>query len=152
MAALLILSAGLITLIVMTLTTPPDLTDDARVTVHIDRAEVLAEVAVSAEKQARGLGGRESLGGGEGMLFAYTEAVVPGFWMKDVTFPIDIVWIRGDTVTGVTAKVPPPKAGTAEADLPRYRPPGPVDRVLETNAGWTAEHSIQPGDPVRITR
>ncbi|MEX1113267.1 MAG: DUF192 domain-containing protein [Patescibacteria group bacterium] len=151
-AALIILAAALITLITVILTTPPELTDEARVTVRIDRAEVLAEVAASAEKQARGLGGRESLGNGEGMLFVYAEADTPSFWMKGVTFPIDIVWIRRDTVTDVTAEVPPPKPGTPDAELPRYRPPGPVDRVLEVNAGWAEEHSIQPGDPVRITR
>ncbi len=149
---LILLLAALATAIIMTITTPPELTDDANVTVRIDRAEVAAEVAVSPEKQARGLMGREPLGGEAGMLFVYPEPAVQAYWMKGVSFPIDIIWISGETVTGVTRDVPPPKPGVPEADLPRYRPDGPVDRVLEVAAGWAGRHSVQPGDPVRISR
>jgi uncharacterized protein len=149
---LVLLLAALVTAIVMIITTPPDFNDDATVTVRVDQARVRAEVATSSQKLAKGLMGRAPLSDDQGMLFVYDEPSSPPIWMKGMTFPIDIVWISRDTVTQVTPNVPPAKKGVASEDLPRYKPDGPVDKVLETSAGWAKRHSVQPGDPVRFLR
>ncbi|MEX2043581.1 MAG: DUF192 domain-containing protein [Patescibacteria group bacterium] len=148
----IVMAAIILTLGVMTIGRPPQFSDDATVTVRIDQAKLRADVAVSREKLAKGLMGAEPLPDDQGMLFVYEEPSTPRIWMKGVSFPIDIVWISGDTVTQVTPGVPPPKPGAADADLPRYSPDGPVDKVLEVDAGWARRHSVQSGDPVRITR
>lgn len=141
-----------IALSIMFLNRPPEFTDDATVTVRVDQAKLRADVATSREKLAKGLTDAEPLAEDEGLLFVYEEPATPRIWMKGVPFPIDIVWISGDTVTQVTAKVPPAKPGVPDDELPRYSPEGPVGKVLEVSAGWAARNSVQPGDPVRFSR
>ena len=56
------------------------------------------EVASTTIEQARGLSGRAGLKNNEGMLFLFNSAGVQNFWMKDMNFPIDIIWIGGGKV------------------------------------------------------
>lgn len=151
LTVLVIIMAVITVNIVLTVTKQPDLTDGRQVKVRVDQSQVTAKVAADQASQAKGLMGAPALPETQGMLFVYQQRVVPSFWMKGVTFPIDIVWVTNDTVTEVTPNVPPAAAGTADEALPHYSPSGPVTRVLEVTAGWAAKHSIQPGDPVRIT-
>ena len=150
--AIIVLLAIVTSLGIMFLNRPPAFTDDATVTVRVDEARLRAEIAVSSEKLAKGLMGAEPLADDRGLLFVYEQPATHRIWMKGVSFPIDIVWISGDTVTQVTSKVPPAKPGAADADIPKYSPDGPVDKVLEVSAGWARRHSVQPGDPVRFSR
>ena len=90
--------------------------------VQVGEATVRADVADDAESRQRGLSGRESLDDGEGMLFLLANDS-PSFWMKDMRFAIDIVWIRDGRVVDVTADVPPPR--DSNAPLPTYSPTGP---------------------------
>lgn len=142
--------AGVTLLIVFAMTSEPSLNDGSKVTVRVDNQRVTATVAASGPTQNKGLAGTQPLTDKEGMLFVYPDAHVPTYYMKDVSYPIDIIWINGDTVTDVTANVAP-EPGVAEDQLKRYSPPGPVDKVLEVNAGFADRYGIQPGDPIRIS-
>jgi uncharacterized protein len=115
------------------------------VSVQADRAVVVAEVASEPAARERGLSGRPSLGPRSGMLFTYPDRRLRTFWMKGMRFPIDIVWIDGNRVTGVERNVPVPESG-----VPLYRSDGPVNRVLEVGAGWAARNAIRAGAPVVI--
>jgi uncharacterized protein len=117
--------------------------------VHVGDASVTADVADDEPSRQRGLSGRDRLAPDAGMLFLLpTDA--PRFWMKDMRFAIDIVWIKNGRVVDVTADVPAP-AGP-DAPLPTYSPERPANRALEVNAGWAAEHGVERGDPVRVRR
>jgi uncharacterized protein len=113
-------------------------------TVRVGGALVRAEVAGDAASRNRGLAGRPALRDGQGMLFVYGDRTPRAFWMKEMRFPIDIVWIDRGRVTGVERDVPVPDSG-----LPLYRSPGPAGRALEVPAGWAARHGVRPGARVR---
>src|SRR5947208_11440214 len=51
--------------------------------------------------RSRGLQGKEGLKKNEGMLFIFEQDGLHRFWMKDMKFPIDIIWIdhRGAIIT-----------------------------------------------------
>ena len=51
------------------------------------------DVADTVYTQAKGLSNRQSLGYNEGMLFIFKDVDIHGFWMKDMLFPIDIIWM-----------------------------------------------------------
>ena len=121
----------------------------ARAVVNVGGASVTADIADDEASRARGLSGRDRLDADAGMLFVL-PGDAPSFWMKDMRFPIDIVWIKGGRVVDVTADVPPP-AGTNEA-LATYSPDRPANRALEVNAGWAARHGVERGDRVRVRR
>ncbi len=112
---------------------------------------ILAEVVKTEAEQARGLGERTSIGVNEGMLFLFPKPGNYGFWMKDMYFPIDIVWIASSTVVGVSADVPPPLSmNVPDNSLPVYYPPALADAVLELHADRAAILSLKAGDILSI--
>jgi uncharacterized membrane protein (UPF0127 family) len=123
-----------------------------RIEVRIGRLAVTAELARTPEERTRGLSGRSALPEGAGMLFVFPNEQQPTFWMKDMRFPLDFVWISADKhVVAVTEQVPPPAPGTPDSVLPLYSPTGPVLYTLEVNGGLVAQLGVHAGDPVAFT-
>lgn len=94
------------------------------------------------ELRTKGLSGRTSLESGTVMLFSFPTPGVYGFWMKDMLFPIDILWTNeaGNAVQHIERNLSPdtyPKA---------FYPPGPSKYVLEIAADGFKD--IQIGDRV----
>jgi uncharacterized membrane protein (UPF0127 family) len=107
-----------------------------------------AEIADTPERQQRGLSGRPALPAGRGMLFLYPEPALRGFWMPDMHFDIDILWIREGRIVHVEPDVP----HVASEPLPVYRPAEPADTVLEVAAGTARRLGWRVGDAVQIER
>jgi len=118
-------------------------------TVDVGGIRIEAEVADTGPLQTRGLGYRNGLKPGTGMLFVYDEPGDRSFWMKGMRFCLDIIWIESDRIVGAATSVCPAE-GVPDADLPRYRSPEPVTYVLEMPAGWLAENGFGVGTPVTI--
>jgi uncharacterized membrane protein (UPF0127 family) len=109
--------------------------------VFIDGREFEVELADTNEKRNKGLGGRVSLCDSCAMLFVFPQAGQYSFWMKDMQFALDFVWISGDKVVGTNKNIPP--------DYPRIlEPASPVDKVLEINAGLCDKNDIKEGDKI----
>jgi uncharacterized membrane protein (UPF0127 family) len=109
-----------------------------------NRVRVEVELARTLEEKVRGLSGRPALKSGHGMLFVYERPEPVSIWMKDMRFPLDILWIRGGRIVHIEKRAPP------------LRPSGPeqiytaiADLVLEVPAGFTARQQIRVGDPVQ---
>lgn len=62
-------------------------------TLVLDGQAYTLEIVVSAEERKKGLSGRESLAANEGMLFVEAKPNIACFWMKDMNFAIDIIWL-----------------------------------------------------------
>ncbi len=110
---------------------PPWLASHVQVGERIYRVEVAATPA----QWQRGLSGRDHLAPGEGMWFVLPLPGIHGFWMKDMTFPIDLVWITPQGLIAGVETLPP----CAPGSCPIQYPPEPVGFVLETNAGTVPE-------------
>lgn len=120
------------------------------VTVLVGGVEVPSELADEPEEQSLGLGERDGLKPGTGMLFAFPDSKPRTFWMYGMRFCLDIIWIDDGTVIGAAESVCPSPPGTAIADLPRFGSPGPARYVLEVPAGFMDEHELEPGSPVEF--
>jgi len=116
----------------------------------IGPASFHVEIADTLRSRAQGLSGREKLGEQNGMVFVFTIPAKYGFWMKDMRFPLDIVWIRNGKVTGIAENVPAPEG--SNLNLPNYYPPDSVDMVLELNAGAAGKAGLKTGDAAVLTR
>lgn len=114
------------------------------------KTELKIEIADTKEKRSKGLGGRQSLASDSGLLFIHDNSQKYTYWMKGMQFPIDIMWIQGDTIADITPNIPPPVEGQTEDTLQRYSSKADVNRVLETNAGFVEANNIQIGDKVII--
>ena len=103
--------------------------------------KIRVEVRDTEAERAQGLSGRESLGEDEGMLFVFEKPGIYGFWMKEMKFGLDFIWIRDNKVMEVMENV-----GVERMDI---QPHEAVDQVLEVNSGFVAKHSIKVGDSVK---
>lgn len=108
--------------------------------------ELLVELATTPKHWEKGLSDRTSLGAIDGMLFVFPSAHVPLFWMKDVAFPLDFIWLKDNVVVDITHAVP---LATSDSP-PTYSPNTPINMVLETRAGWAEENNIQLGDTLLL--
>ncbi len=116
--------------------------------VSVGTAVVDAEAADTPLKQEVGLMNRTDLDPNAGMLFLFSHAEQQGMWMKNMRFPLDIVFItEGLRVQNIYADVPT----CAAEPCPTYVSDGPVLYALEVNAGFCAQHNIVPGTQVTIT-
>ena len=119
--------------------------------VKIGDALFPVDLALTPEQRSQGLSGREVMAAETGMLFIFENEGTFSFWMKEMHFPLDIVWIGADcTVVDVTLGAPPPEEGQALGDLPKFSSSSPALYVLEINAGEFAEQGIDPGDLVEF--
>src|SRR5258706_3224612 len=92
------------------------------------------QIVSSIADEATGLGGRDSMSADQGMLFKFTaKDPKPGFWMKDMRFDLDLIWINNGRIIGITKNVPAPKdpQHNQEDQLTNYFPPSAVNEVLE---------------------
>ena len=119
--------------------------------VRVDEVVFPVELAAESEERIRGLSGRASLNSGMGMLFVFENAERFRFWMKEMQFTLDIVWIGPDCqVVDVSENVPFPDPSTPLGELPRYSPESPAQYVLEINGGEAAYLGLGIGDLVKF--
>ena len=64
--------------------------------IKIAGQKIKVDLALNLKTQEQGLSGRKSLNQDEGMLFVFENNEPHFFWMKDMNFPIDMIWISND--------------------------------------------------------
>ena len=119
----------------------------AEKTVRIGNASLAVEIADTLSQQVRGLSGRASLDPDRGMLFVYDDVQVRNFWMKDMRFPLDVLWISNGRVVGIEENIP---FESGDGSVVRFKSNEPADMVLEVNSGWIAEHGVKTGEAVKL--
>ncbi len=113
-------------------------------------------LATTTADEERGLGGRDSLPSDAAMLFVFPKDDRYGFWMKDMRFPLDILWLSassegGPSSGGQVLKVITVVSDIATSTYPNvFYPSAPARYVLETNAGFAASHGVSAGTVVRL--
>ncbi len=109
--------------------------------ISINGKKFKIELARSPEEQRKGLGERENLCLDCGMLFVFSQKGEYSFWMKDMRFPLDILWISDDKIIFIAKNIPSDYQGI-------ITPPAPASRVLEINAGLVDKYRIKKKDRV----
>ena len=113
--------------------------------VWIANTWVRTTVVDTPETRERGLSGSQGLDENEGMLFVFPQDGFYGFWMKDMLFSIDIVWISADgEVVDMAQNVTP------DTFPQSFGPERPARYVLELPAGWARTRGVQVGDAAEI--
>ena len=108
------------------------------------------ELARTDAERAKGLGGHAPLAERQGMLFLFERPAIYPFWMKGMTFPLDIMWIEDGKVVHLEADLPPPGPRDTDQTLPIFTPPAAARYVLEVNAGFSVRHGIGLGTPAEL--
>ena len=115
--------------------------------VTVGNVTVYAEAADTFAEREMGLMNRTYLNEDAGMLFIFQTQQQQGFWMKNMRFPLDVVFITADKhVLEIYASVPPCTSDPCAL----YTSSAPIQYALEVNAGFAARNGIASGDPVVI--
>jgi len=121
------------------------LPDRSRISMSLRGQMLNVEVVNSSASITQGLSGRSQIGA-DGMLFVLPQSRIPNFWMKDMQFDLDFVWLLENQVIDITEKVPSPAPNTPDNYLPLYQPNQAVNLVLELPAGTVDALGIKIGD------
>ncbi len=108
----------------------------------INTETLKVDIADDDCKRTLGLSEKESLDN-EGMFFVFEKVGNYGFWMKDMNFPLDILWFNDNfEVVGIEKNLSPdtyPKS-FGENYFAKF--------VLEISAGGSDRYNIKVGDKI----
>ncbi|MEA5468464.1 DUF192 domain-containing protein [Spirulina sp. 06S082] len=119
-----------------------------RATARMGGETIQLEVAETPEQQALGLMFRDRLPDDRGMLFSFDPPRPVGFWMKNVSIYLDMVFLQDGEIRYIAANVPP--CNKPASQCPAYGPPEAIDRVIELRGGRAEELELKIGDRVTI--
>ncbi len=114
--------------------------------VEINGKKFELEVAQTPRQQAIGLMYRDSVPPNRGMLFPFQPPRVVAFWMKNVSIPLDMIFISQGIIQHIENNAPPCKTPSC----PVYGPNVRVDQVLELAGGRATELNLNIGDRLEV--
>ena len=106
------------------------------------------EIVKTNNERAIGLAKYKNILQNFGMLFLFEKPNYYSFWMKNMKFPIDIIFIKNNKIVTIFKDVPMPKSNNGS--LPIYQAQELSDTVLEINAGLSDKYNFKNGDTVKI--
>ncbi len=104
-------------------------------------------VATSQQEREIGLSETKQLSQNQGMIFLFDKPDYYPFWMKNMKFPIDIIYINKDIIMTIKSNVQLPKDNKENPTI--YTPTAPSDKVLEIQAGLSEKYNFKNGDKVK---
>lgn len=123
-------------------------TETAAVRSNGQLATVEVRISDTTTQRITGLSDTESLGPDEGMLFVHDREENYTYVMRDMAFPLDIIFIAENGTITTIHHAPLPPEGTSESELAPYEGRGKY--VLEVNRGWANRTGVSVGDTVEL--
>lgn len=120
-----------------------------KTTIKIGGRQVYVLIADSYDHRLKGWSGKKDMGKYGGMLFVFAERGQHGMVMRDMHFPLDIIWLDGYTIVDIAPNVPP-EPGVPEEQLTIYQARAPSTAVLELPAGFRDQTGLKIGDTVEV--
>ena len=111
--------------------------------VKIAGQNVEVDLALTKEIQAQGLSGRGELKTNKGMLFVFPQSGSYPFWMKDMNFPIDMIWLD-ENLRVVYIK----RNARPESYPEIYESKILSKYVLEVVSGFADKNNLKEGDKI----
>jgi uncharacterized membrane protein (UPF0127 family) len=113
-------------------------TDLPRISLQAGMHRIDTQVAATPAQRSIGLMFRDEMPQHEGMLFAFEQASVQCFWMKNTLLPLTAAFVADDgTIVNLVDMAPQTTDSHCSTKPVRY--------VLEMNQGWFAKKGIKAG-------
>lgn len=108
--------------------------------VTIGESHLWVAYADTNNSREQGLSYTKKLDNDQGMLFVFEDESHPSFWMKDMNYPLDIIWIDKDKkVVEISKNIDP-------VTYPeKFYSVLPIKYVLEVNSGFSDLNNIKVG-------
>lgn len=114
--------------------------DYSKVFLRIGDQIIETELVFSQEAKYLGLSWRDNLSAGQAMLFVFEDYSQKSFVMRNMNFPLDIVFLKDGKVVKVFSNLQPER-GTPK-NIYQY---GPADMVIELPANYFKNNNLQEG-------
>ena len=113
--------------------------------IEINSQKIVLEISNSDREKVSGLSYRKSLCDYCGMLFVYKEPAVNNFWMREMNFPLDIIWLdENKKIIYIEENLKP------ETFPKTFGPKGSSMYVLEFNENFVKENNMKLGDKINL--
>lgn len=119
-----------------------------KITIH--DVPLTVEIADDPEKTALGLMYREGMPEDQGMLFIFERERIHQFWMMNMKFNLDILWLDSDGKVVHIVEHAEPCISEALTSLCTYRPDAPAKYVLEVNSGFVEKYGINENSTMKF--
>ena len=111
----------------------------------IGNVVVKAEIAALLTEKQKGLSSRNFMRKNSGMLFIFSQPDFYPFWMKDMKFPIDIIWLDENLqIINIEKNITP------DTFPKKFMPRLPAKYALEINAGWSDKNKVKEGVNIKV--
>lgn len=115
-------------------------------TIVISTQTINAEVVITKKEQATGLSNRPCIEPNQAMMFIFDKPGQYAIWMKEMKFPIDVLWVSQDKkVVGIEKSVEPSTYPDSFANKDQ-----PAIYVIELKKGRIKELGVKLGTKVEI--
>jgi len=111
----------------------------------INNQTIILEIAKTPQEISQGLSGREFLPENKGLLFIFPQPGFYSFWMKDMKFNLDFVFIKNNQVVYLMENVPFPEPGEKPLTINSSEK---FDKVLEVNQDLVKKLKIKVNDQI----
>lgn len=121
--------------------------NNKKLKVVLGNQNFIMDVADTSAKQAKGLSGRRYIKPYGGMAFIFPNQDKYGFWMKEMNFPLDIIWVSSEY------KIVDIKKNFSPSSYPEiYYPKDPAMYTFEITAGKSDELNLKIGDSIKFLK
>lgn len=108
--------------------------------VTINGKTLQLEIANTPSSIVQGLSGRKAMANDEGMLFIMPNVENQNFWMKDMKFSLDIIYLREGRVVDISTLQRP-----SLASIPSHQSKTEADMILELREGMAEVYGLSIG-------
>lgn len=119
--------------------------------ITINGIPLVVEIADDGPETAQGLMFRNSLQDDRGMLFIFEKEYEYTFWMMNMRFNIDIIWLNASGRVVHIVQDAEPCTDTTNTSACTFTPDQPAKYVLEVNAGFVRKHGIDENSIMILT-
>jgi hypothetical protein len=115
--------------------------------VYISGKQLTVEIADNPSERYLGLSSRKNLLEDHGLLFIFSDYAKRRFVMRDMNFPLDIIFIKDGVVKEIKADCPP----EGNNPLVIYESKDDINMVLEVPASYAKKNNIVIGSSFKIS-
>jgi hypothetical protein len=113
--------------------------------VTLGSQKVILEIADTLQTREQGLSGRKKLCSNCGLLFVFPKSDRYVFWMKDMNFPLDLIWLQDGVIKEISAQVP---VFNADGEITQLQASEAVNQVIEIKAGLAQAWGLAVGQKI----
>ncbi len=119
-------------------------------TMLIGGEELQIAVADDNDRRITGLSRQENIESNQGLLFVFDRTGYHGIWMRDMNFPIDIIWLDENLEVVSIKKQADPSSFRTTRDAETFLPERAAKYVLETASGFADRVELQVGETTEL--